>query len=64
MYDDQDDEMTGYVYKPCKNCGSTAYNNTEGEEIKELPDGRSSFKPNTCDKCNFELMLNRQKLNH
>ena len=64
MYQDQDDEMSDYVYKPCKKCGSTAYNNTEGEEIAELPDGRLSFTPNACDQCTFELMLNRQKINH
>ena len=64
MYDESDDEMDGFVCLPCKKCGSTGYRNTDKEEFKDLPDGRTSVQPSTCDQCTFDLMMNKQKELH
>lgn len=57
--DDVEDEMENYVYKPCRKCGSVSYTNTDGETFKELPNGKLSVQPTTCDKCTFDLMMNK-----
>lgn len=58
------DEVEDFVYKPCKKCGSTVYKNTKGELFKEVPDGRLSVQPSSCDKCDFDLMLQENDLLH
>lgn len=43
--------------RPCKKCGNTDYDNMEQDDFDHTDDGRLILEPESCDKCNFELML-------
>ena len=51
------EELDNIVYKPCKCCGSRSYKDTKGEKFVNLADGRIAVTPNTCDKCDFDIMI-------
>lgn len=49
--------MDDSVYKPCKKCGATDYDNCDQPDFDYTPDGKLIVEPVECDKCNFELLL-------
>lgn len=51
------DEMDEYIYKECKKCHAMDYDNCSFIEITEAPNGKLIIQPETCDRCNFDLML-------
>ena len=43
-------------YKPCIKCGAEDYDNVDDNAFSHDNDGVLVVKPNSCDKCNFELV--------
>ena len=57
-------EMDEIIYKPCKKCGSTDYDNSEQVAYDHDANGLLILEPDHCDECNFELMLSPSNLLH
>lgn len=56
--------MDDIVYKPCKKCKSTDYDNSDQKAYDHDKDGLLIIEPDQCDMCNFELMLSPSGLIH
>ena len=56
--------MDEIIYKPCKKCGSTDYDNSEQVAYDHDANGLLILEPDQCDECNFELMLSHSNLLH
>lgn len=54
------ESQNSILYLPCKNCGSLFYQDSNDEIIEELPDGRMSYQPNSCDYCDTDLVSNEK----
>lgn len=52
------------IYKPCKKCKSTEYDNSEQQAYDHDKNGLLIIEPDQCDECNFELMLSPSGLLH
>ena len=64
MYDDEDELAENIVYKPCKTCHSTVYDNADCPEPVFTADGKVEFEPIRCDQCDFSLLLSDSNLLH
>jgi hypothetical protein len=64
MFDDEEELSRNIVYKPCKNCKRTDYDNADVKEPEFTDDGKVEVEPDKCDKCDFNLMLSDSDLIH
>ena len=47
--------MEDVIYKPCKKCGATDYNQSNQVAWDTTPDGKTIVEPEECDVCNLDL---------
>lgn len=63
-----DEEMIEeFIFKPCKKCGATDYDNCDSSEEsfdEDLKSGKFILEPKSCDKCDLEWMLSESNLLH